>query len=196
MYSRHSDRFYTIGDKTFKQFAGSVPFKYNGNWTTCKKILEKELQQKGVKYPSFADTEEHYQYFLKSEYNLLQLLSIITIVSILIAIFGIYALIMQSCDQHQKEIAIRKVFGAKVLDILLMFFKQYMAQMAIAAIIAFPIGYFLMKNWLEQYTRQTSISIWIYVGIFLGVSILVTLSIGWRIWKAANENPAQIIKKE
>ena len=196
LYSRHSDRFYTIGDKTFKQFAGSVPFKYNGNWTTCKKILEKELQQKGVKYPSFADTEEHYQYFLKSEYNLLQLLSIITIVSILIAIFGIYALIMQSCDQHQKEIAIRKVFGAKVLDILLMFFKQYMAQMALAAIIAFPIGYFLMKNWLEQYTRQTSISIWIYAGIFLGVSILVTLSIGWRIWKAANENPAQIIKKE
>ena len=149
-----------------------------------------------MKYPSFADTEEHYQYFLKSEYNLLQLLSIITIVSILIAIFGIYALIMQSCDQHQKEIAIRKVFGAKGLDILLMFFKQYMAQMAIAAIIAFPIGYFLMKNWLEQYTRQTSISIWIYAGIFLGVSILVTLSIGWRIWKAANENPAQIIKKE
>lgn len=180
----------------FINFDSHVAFKYDGEWTTCQKILEEQLKERGVENISFADGEKFYDRFIKSEYNLLKLLIIITFVSILIAVFGIYAMIMQSCDQHQKEIAIRKVHGAKVTDILLMFFKQYMMQVAISAIIAFPIGYFLMKNWLEQYTRQTSISIWIYVGIFLGVSILVTLSIGWRIWKAANENPAQIIKKE
>ena len=196
MYSRHSDRFYTIGDKTFKQFAGSVPFKYNGNWTTCKKILEKELQQKGVKYPSFADTEEHYQYFLKSEYNLLQLLSIITIVSILIAIFGIYALIMQSCDQHQKEIAIRKVNGAKMSNILQMFFKEYMILLTIASLIAFPASYAIMKQWLETYNRQTEIGAWVFISIFIGFTLVIIGSIGYRIWKAANENPVDVVKSE
>ena len=77
-----------------------------------------------------------------------------------------------------------------------MFFKQYMVQVALAAVIAFPIGYFLMKNWLEQYARQTSISLWIYLFIVLAISLLVTLCIGWRVWKAANENPAWVIKKE
>lgn len=173
-----------------------VAFKYEGEWETCRKKLEEELLERGVKDISFADGEKHYDYFLKSEYNLLKLLAIITIVSILIAVFGIYAMIMQSCDQHQKEIAIRKVYGAKVSDILLMFFKQSMMQVALAAVIAFPIGYFLMKNWLEQYARQTSISLWIYLFIFLAISFLVTLCIGWRVWKAANENPAWVIKKE
>ena len=173
-----------------------IAFKYDGDWNTCKKRLEEELKKKEVKYYEFADGEEFYQQYIKSEYNLLKLLGVITVVSILIAIFGIYALIMQSCDQHRKEIAIRKVHGAGVMDILLMFFKQYMMQVVVAAVIAFPIGYYLMKNWLEQYARQTSISLWIYLCIFLGISLLVTLCIGWRVWKAANENPAWVIKKE
>ena len=174
-----------------------IAFKYNGEWETCKKILKNAFLGKGLNSEcSFEDGEEYYQYFLKSEYNLLKLLGVITVVSILIAIFGIYALIMQSCDHHRKEIAIRKVYGAGVMDILLMFFRQYMMQVVVAAVVAFPIGYVLMKNWLEQYTRQTEISIWIYLCIFLGISLLVTLCIGWRVWKAANENPAWVIKKE
>ena len=173
-----------------------IAFKYNGDWNTCKKNLEEELKKKEVFHYVLADGEEYYQSFLKSEYNLLKLLGVITVVSILIAIFGIYALIMQSCDQHRKEIAIRKVHGAGVMDILMMFFKQYILQVVVAAFIAFPIGYYLMKNWLEQYARQTSISLWIYLCIFLGISLLVTLCIGWRVWRAANENPAWVIKKE
>ena len=173
-----------------------IAFKYDGDWNTCKKRLEEELKKKEVSLNRLADGEEFYQQYIKSEYNLLKLLGVITVVSILIAIFGIYALIMQSCDQHRKEIAIRKVHGAGVMDILLMFFKQYMMQVVVAAVIAFPIGYYLMKNWLEQYARQTSISLWIYLCIFLGISLLVTLCIGWRVWKAANENPAWLIKKE
>ena len=174
-----------------------VAFKYDGEWSTCKNILQKELRDKDVHGAlKFADGEEYYQSFLKSEYNLLKLLSVISIVSILIAIFGVYALMMQSCDQRQKEIAVRKVFGAKVKDILLMFFKQYMLQVVMAAFVAFPVGYFLMKNWMEQYARQTDISIWIFLCIFLGMSLLVTLCIGWRVWKVANENPAVVIKKE
>lgn len=187
---------YPILYKSAKPSSTYLTFKYDGDWKTCKNKLLKELQEKNIYYSHLTDGEEYYQSFLKSEYNLLKLLSIITIVSVLIAIFGVYALVMQSCDQHQKEIAVRKVFGAQVSDILLMFFKQYMLQVVVAAVIAFPVGFFLMKNWLQQYARQTEISIWIYFGIFMGISMLVTLCIGWRVWKAANENPAVVIKKE
>ena len=174
----------------------AIAFKYDGDWKDCQRKLLKAFQDKETSCDKLIDGEEFYRQYIKSEYNLLKLLGVITVVSILIAIFGIYALIMQSCDQHRKEIAIRKVYGAGETDILMMFFKQYMVQVVVAAAIAFPIGYVLMKNWLEQYARQTEISIWIYLCIFLGISLLVTLCIGWRVWKAANENPAWVIKKE
>ena len=77
-----------------------------------------------------------------------------------------------------------------------MFFKEYILQVVIAAAFAVPIGYVLMKRWLEGYSRQTSIGIEVFMGIFIGMAFLVTLCIGWHAWRAANENPATAVKKE
>jgi ABC-type lipoprotein release transport system permease subunit len=115
---------------------------------------------------------------------------------VLIARFGVYALILQVCERQRKNIAILKVYGAQVKDILMMFFKQYMLQVVIAAAFAFPIGYALMKRWLENYSRQTSVGIEVFLGIFIGMAFLVLLCIGWHVWRAANENPATAVKKE
>jgi len=104
-------------------------------------------------------------------------------------------MIMLTCEQRRKEIAIRKVHGATVKDILDMFFLEYMSLQAVAAVVAFPIGYACMKPWLEQYVVQTEISWWIYVGIFLLVALLVALCIGWRVWKTATARPADEICK-
>jgi predicted lysophospholipase L1 biosynthesis ABC-type transport system permease subunit len=104
-------------------------------------------------------------------------------------------MIMLTCEQRRKEIAIRKVFGATVKDILDMFFLEYMALHTVAALVAFPIGYACMKPGLEQYVVQTEISWWIYVGIFLLVALLVALCIGWRVWKTATAHPADEICK-
>ena len=77
-----------------------------------------------------------------------------------------------------------------------MFFKEYILQVVIAAAFAFPIGYVLMKRWLEGYSRQTSNGIEVFMGIFIGMAFLVTLCIGWHVWRADNENPATAVKKE
>ena len=69
-----------------------------------------------------------------------------------------------------------------------------MLLLVIAALVAFPIGYACMKPWLEQYVLQTEISWWLFASIFLGIALLVTLCIGWRVWKTANARPADEIK--
>lgn len=97
-----------------------------------------------------------------------------------------------TCGQRRKEIAIRKVNGAHVKDILNIFAREY----ATLLVIAFPVGYTFMKNWLQNYTLQTSLSGWLYVAIFLGIACIIAFSIGWRVWKAANENPANAVKSE
>lgn len=169
-----------------------IAFKYTGDFTDCKMAIEKAFE--GERF-NLRDGETIYKGYLKSELNLLKLLNIITVISILIALFGVYALILQECERQRKNIAVRKVFGAQVKDILMMFFKEYMLQVVIAATFAFPIGYVLMKRWLENYSRQTNVGIEVFLGIFIGMVFLVMLCIGWHVWRAANENPATAVKK-
>ena len=179
----------------------TVAFKYKGDFTVCKTTIEKAFEGiepniiSGKKY-ELLDGETVYNSYLTSEFNLLKLLNIITIISLLIALFGVYALIHQECECQRKNIAIRKVYGAQVRDILMMFFKKYMLQVVLATTLAFPIGYVLMKHWLENYSRQTDIGFEIFLSIFIGMVLLVLLCIGWHVWRAANENPATIVKKE
>ena len=110
--------------------------------------------------------EEEYGKYLRSEDALMKLLSFVSLVCVLISVFGIFSLVTLSCEQRQKEIAIRKVNGAQIRHILQMFFREYLLLLVIAAVIAFPMGYVVMRQWLETYVRQTVINGWVYVGIF------------------------------
>ena len=180
---------------------GTIAFKYTGDFAECQAAIERISKDFEVAVTDrekywLDDGETVYKGYLKKDMNFLRLLGVLTVISILIALFGVYVQILQECERQRKNIAIRKVYGAQVKDILMMFFKEYMLQVAIAASVAFPIGYVLMKGWLEGYSRQTGVGIEVFLGIFVGMSVLVSLCIGWHVWKAANENPATAVKKE
>jgi ABC-type antimicrobial peptide transport system permease subunit len=116
------------------------------------------------------------------------------LVCIIISVFGVFSLISLSCEERRKEIAIRKINGATMKDILAMFFKTYFSLLIIGAIIAFPIGYYIMKQWIEKYVKQTDISAWIYLSIIFIMAFVIVLCVGWRVYKASVENPAEVIK--
>ena len=71
-----------------------------------------------------------------------------------------------------------------------------MSLLVLAAIVAFPTGYIIMKRWLETYVIQTTISWWVYVVILIAIIIIILSSIGWRIWQAALKNPVEEIRTE
>ena len=109
---------------------------------------------------------------------------------------GLIGYINDEIQRRSKEIAIRKVNGANVRVILNLFFKEYLILLAVASILAFPLGYLLMRRWLEEYVKQTPIEGWLYAVIFIGMGLVIFLSIIWRVWKAARQNPAEVIKSE
>ena len=123
-----------------------------------------------------------------------RLLSIVAAVCMAISAFGVFSMISLSCERRQKEIAIRKVNGAKRRNIYRIFAKEYLLQLIIASAIAFPVGYVIMRHWLDNYVKQTVISWWVYAGIFATTAFIVFLCIAWRIWKVARVNPAEVIK--
>lgn len=176
----------------------SILFKFKEDtWNECREAIEKLYKEEFPNaYMRLYNEEEEYAKYLRSEDALMKLLSFVSLICVIISVFGIFSLITLSCEQRQKEIAIRKVNGAQVWHILEMFFREYLLLLVIAAVIAFPIGYFVMRQWIENYVRQTPINGWIYAVIFVVIAIILLLCIVWRVWRAARQNPAEIIKSE
>ena len=175
-----------------------VLFKYKpGTWKECRRRIEEMQQSELPECILLLDSEEEqYNKYLKSEDALSTLLGFSSLVCILISVFGIYSLVTLTCELRRKEIAIRKVNGATIGNILGIFFKEYALLFIASLLIAFPIGYVVMRQWIETYNRQVNIGILPFLLIFIGIAIVIILSIGWRVWQAARQNPAEVIKSE
>ena len=181
------------------QRSAGILFKYKeGTWNECRKALEHFYQTEcsPENILRLNSEEEVYNNYLRSEEMLTRLLSFASLVCILTAMFGIYSLVTLTCEQRRKEIAIRKVNGATVWSILFLFFREYLIMLCIAALFAFPITYVIIKQWILNYVRQVSISPLPFILILIGLALTVIAGISWRVWKAANENPAEVIKNE
>jgi ABC-type antimicrobial peptide transport system permease subunit len=186
------DNFFT-GNNVSK----SIVIKYQeGQWKSCKAKIEQLAREE---YPDASleieNAENTFDGYMRSETALITLLMCVSLICIIISVFGLFSLVALSCERRQKEIAIRKINGATVKDILDMYFKEYLLLLFIGAIVAFPVSYLMMKTWLEQYVKQTAISAWIYIAILLLLAMIIVMCIGWRVYRAAKSNPAEEIRK-
>ena len=178
--------------------ADMLVFAYEkGSWQTVKNDIEKWMERdyQGTHY-EITNCQEVYDEYFHSEEALLKILGFISIVCIVISLFGFVSLISLSCEEKRKEIAIRKVNGATVKDILFIFLKEYSLILIAGAVIAFPIAYYIMKIWLEQYAKQVNMDAWIYIAILFMFAAVIVLCVGWRVFKTSRENPAEVVKSE
>jgi hypothetical protein len=184
----------------YQLFGSFILFKYQeGKWEECKSKIEELLKKEDYGISSnygipVCNAEECYEIYFVSENALLKMLRFLSLVCVIISVFGVFSLISLSCEERRKEIAIRKINGATMKNILEMYFKTYFSLLIIGAVIAFPIGYYIMKQWIEQYIKQTGIGVWIYLLILFVMAFVIILCVGWRVYKASVENPAEVIK--
>ena len=176
----------------------SIVFTYQGDFEEVNRKLTDYFKEKCPHIRIFGATTpaQWIKKTLVSEEALLKLLVVAATVSVFISLFGIFSLVNLSCERRRKEMALRKIHGAKVKDIAGLFAKEYAIVLALSALVAFLIGYAIMKEWMQVYVIQTDIPVWLYIGILLLTGLLITICVGYRIWKAANENPADVVKSE
>lgn len=134
--------------------------------------------------------------FNRPEKVIFSIFSIIAIVCILISTFGIYSLVSLSAQQRKKEIAIRKVNGATFSHILQLFFREYLVLVIISNLFALPLGYILMKRWLETYANHINLTAGPFIAVLFITCIIVLLSIFRQVKEAAQANPAEAVKSE
>jgi ABC-type antimicrobial peptide transport system permease subunit len=130
------------------------------------------------------------------ENMMMQLSAFFLVVSLIISLLSIYSAITMNTERRRKEVAIRKINGASVGNIILLFSKTYLFVWTIVCTALFPVIYYAGNQWLMTFNRRISLNTVFFGGIYLIVLALIIFTILFKIMKVANENPAEIIKTE
>ncbi|MBK0378644.1 ABC transporter permease [Mucilaginibacter segetis] len=151
-------------------------------------------------YPDYAFEyqflDEHIANFYKQENQLSKIYECFAIVAIMLSCLGLYGLASFMAVQRIKEVGIRKVLGASVSGILYLFSKEFIVLIGIGFVIATPIAWYLMSNWLQDYTYRIQIhwEIFAVAGIIAIVIALATIS--FQLIRAALTNPVKSLRSE
>ena len=165
-----SESIATIG-AVFKKYVPSAPFEY--------KFADEEFASK-----------------FKAEEQIGKLALFFAILAIFISCLGLFGLASFVAEQRTKEIGIRKVLGATVMNLWTLLSKDFVLLVIISVFIATPIAYFFMNNWLQKYDYRNNISWWIFALSGLGVLTITLLTVSYQAIRAALANPVKSLRTE
>jgi putative ABC transport system permease protein len=122
------------------------------------------------------------------------LIALFSLVAVLIAIVGVFGLVVFDSEYRRREIGIRKVFGATTGEILMTFNRSYVRILVLCFVLSAPVAWYAVDRWLESFAYKTPIYWWVYVTAFAAVFILTVSTVTFQNWRAANMNPVDSIK--
>ena len=143
---------------------------------------------------SFMDDDFNHLY--QSEQNTGKIFMSFAFFAILIACLGLFGLVTYAAEQRTKEIGIRKVLGATVTNIVTMLSNDFLKLVGISAIIAFPLAWWAMSRWLQDFAYRTNISWWVFAIAALLAVVITISTVSFRAIKAALMNPVRSLKTE
>ncbi len=121
---------------------------------------------------------------------------IFAVIAIIIACLGLFGLASYTAEVRRKEIGIRKVLGAKVSGIVTLLSKEFLLLILISNLIAWPLSYYFMNKWLNEFAYKTGISLWVFITAGILVLIITLLTISFQSIKAAAANPIKSLRYE
>lgn len=142
----------------------------------------------------FFDKELGRQY--EQEQRLSTFVTIFSLISILISLIGVFGLVLFETQYRRKEIGLRRVQGASIKDILLMFNRKFIYIVLVCFVIAVPIAYFIIKRYFEGFAYHTRLYWWVFVMALLVVLAITLAVVTLRSLSAATENPVKSIRTE
>jgi putative ABC transport system permease protein len=143
---------------------------------------------------SFFDQSIAAQY--QSEQTEQKIFTIFSLLAILIACIGLFGLASYSTIQRTKEISIRKVLGAMPGNIIMILSRDFLTLVIIASLIAFPVAWWAMHEWLQNFSYRVDISWWVFLLAGSIAAVIAMLTISYQAIKAAIANPAKSLKTE
>jgi len=158
-------------NKTFKSFSPGLPMDFH-----------------------FLDDD--FDNLYRTEQRMSKIFSYFSLLAIVISCLGLIGLSLFMTELRTKEIGIRKVNGAKPIEIFSLVSKEYIVWVLISVIIASPVAWYAMHRWLENFAYKTELSWWIFALAGLLALGIALLTVSWQSWKAATRNPVEALRYE
>lgn len=165
--------------------------------TDSLQFIEERWNQIIPNYPfEYRFLDERFDRMYRTEERMGTLLQYFAVLAVFIACLGLFGLASFTAEQRTKEIGIRKVLGASIPQISVLLCREFFMLVLLANVIAWPLAYFVMKNWLQNYAYRTSLGLIVFAAA-LGMALVVSiLSVGFQAIKAAIANPANSLRYE
>ena len=167
------------------------------NTESVKRFINEKLEKfTGSSSLDIRFLDQRFQELYRKDKRMAMMISIIAGIAIVIALMGLVGLTIFTLKKRTKEIAIRKVNGAKLGNILTLISIDYVKLVLIAFAIAAPLAYYFLQKWLQDFAYRTDLSWWIFVssGIF---GLMITLiTIGYQSYQSASRNPVDSLRDE
>jgi putative ABC transport system permease protein len=140
--------------------------------------------------------DENIKAFYAQEEKFSKLFQLFSLIFLLIGCLGLYGLITFAANRKAKEVAIRKVLGATMSSILMMFSKEYVRLILLSFVIATPVAYYVVTDWLSNFAKPIKLQWWLFLLPGLLVLVIALLVVGTKSFRAANSNPIDKLKYE
>jgi ABC-type antimicrobial peptide transport system permease subunit len=167
------------------------------NLTTAVSSIQKLWEDT---YPEYAYNgfflDENIAQFYKQENELALVYKLFACIAIFISCLGLYGLVSFMVVQRTKEMGVRKVLGASVANIVFLFSKEFLALITISFVIAVPVGWYLMKDWLQSFVYRISIGADVFVIAIVASLLLAWFTVGYKAIRAALANPVKSLRSE
>ena len=172
--------------------------KTNGDKQAKARIKDmmKELDAVDSEAENVLSIEDCIAETFEDQQNTLRIVSLFTLIAIVISVLGYVGLSLFFIRQRKKEIAIRKVMGSTSGEVLLLMLRTFSVPMLISFVIAVPISWYIMSDWLSNFSYRIALSPWIFAVAGFTCFIISLLTVIIQSWRAASENPVKNIKTE
>jgi len=155
----------------------------------CSRLYEDQIFE-------FHFLDEKLDSLYRSDRNTFRLLGYFTGLAVLIACMGLFGMATLMMRSRTKEIGIRKVLGAHITGIIILFSKDFSRWILLANLIAWPIAYYAMYRWLQNFAYRIDITIWPFLLAGLVSLVIALLTVSWQAVKVATTNPAESLRYE
>ncbi|HEY0298224.1 MAG TPA: FtsX-like permease family protein [Arachidicoccus sp.] len=169
------------------------PHSWKSTLDNTQKVFKSVYPDKEFDYKFFDDTIKN---LYKNDSRLSSLLKWATGLAIFISCLGLLGLVSFMANQRTKEIGIRKVLGASVMQIITLLSKSLIMLVVLASIIAFPIGWYFSHKWLQDFAFKTTLSWWVFFISGIGMLLIALTVLCLRTFRAAKANPVDSLRDE
>ncbi len=170
---------------------------HSKNIAATKEVIEKTWDKYYPEYASISSfLDDNIAHFYSQENQLSLLYKIFAGIAIFISCLGLYGLISFMTVQRTKEVGIRKVLGASVGSIVMMFSKEFTILIIVSLAIAIPVAGYMMNNWLSNFAYRIHLNILFFVLAAIISIVIAWFTVGYKAIKAAIANPAKSLRTE